>query len=100
MTKKIKIFGVEIPLLSVVLLSVFAALTVFIAVGQATKGAELVYLEKKGDSLISQNKELASRLVMDSSLAKVSEAASGSGMVKPEKTVYLGASAPSVAEAR
>lgn len=99
--KAIRVLGIEIPIFAVVLLSVFAALTVFIAVEQSTKGAELVYLEKKSEVLTGANKELSSKLVMDSSLSKVSDQASHSGMIKPEKTVYLGSgAAPAVAKAQ
>lgn len=89
MTKKINILGISVPITLVVLLSIFAAVTVFTAVEQSTKGAELVYLERKSANIEAENKELASKLVMDSSLSKVADEASASGLTKPDKILYL-----------
>lgn len=89
MKKRINILGINIPILLILLLSAFAAVTVFTAVEQAAKGAELIYLEKKGDGLIAENSELSSKLIMDSSLSKVADEASASGLAKPDKIMYL-----------
>jgi hypothetical protein len=89
MNKRINILGINIPLMLIVLLSAFAAVTVFTAVEQAAKGAELVYLETKVNNLVTENKELSTKLVRDSALSKVSDEASGSGLTKPEKIMYL-----------
>lgn len=89
MTKKINILGINVSMMLVVLMSLFAAVTVFTAVEQAAKGAELVYLEKKSEAVEAENKELVSKLVADSSLSKVSDEASASGLTKPDKIMYL-----------
>lgn len=98
MNKKINVFGINIPLLVIVFIAVFAGLTVFIAVEQAAKGAELVYLENKGNKIIAENKELNSKLIMDSSLSKVADQASASGLTKPDKIMYLTNEAQAVAK--
>jgi len=98
MNKKIKILGINIPLTVIASLSILAGVTVFTAVEQAAKGAELVYLEAKLDKIAGDNKELASKLVMDSSLSKVSDQASASGLVKPDKIMYLSSEANAVAK--
>lgn len=98
MKKRINILGINVPFVLIVLLSVFAATIVFTAVEQAAMGAELVYLERKGEKIIAENKELSSKLIMDSSLSKVSEEASASGMVKPDKIMYLTSEAQAVAK--
>lgn len=94
--KKVNILGINVPILLIILISAFAAVTVFTAVEQAAKGAELVYLENRGDQIASDNQDLSSKLIMDSSLSKVADQASASGMIKPDKIVYL-ASQPETA---
>ena len=98
MKKKINILGINVPLMVIVFLSVFAAVTVFTAVEQAAKGAELVYLENKGNKIMAENKELSSKLIMDSSLSKVADEASASGLTKPDKIMYLSNEAQAVAK--
>ena len=97
MKKKINILGINVPLVVIVFLTIFAGATVFTAVEQATMGAELVYLETKGSKIAGENKELSSQLVMDSSLSKVAEEASASGLTKAENIMYLTSEAQSVA---
>ncbi len=98
MNRKIKILGIGIPLTVIVFLSILVAVTVFTAVEQAAKGAELVYLEAKGDKIAAENSELSSKLIMDSSLSKVAEEASVSGLIKPDKIMYLTSEAQAVAK--
>lgn len=86
------------PLITVVLLALLGAVTVFNAIEQAAKGAELVYLEQKADRLIEENKDLNSKLVAGSSLSKVSVKANEVGMVKPENIMYLTSEAQAVAQ--
>ena len=78
----------EVPLL-VMFLVLLVAAAVFLSIEAATKGAQLMYLEKEIAKVEKENKALTSSLVQDTSLTKIAQMAEELGMKRPKSIIYL-----------
>lgn len=76
---------------------IFAGVIV-VAVFQSQMGSRLVYMEQKYQALEAQNKELASKIIVNNSLIKIEEEAKVLGMDKPESVVYMNREPEAVAQ--
>ncbi|MEK7498048.1 MAG: hypothetical protein AAB656_03965 [Patescibacteria group bacterium] len=84
-------------ILIVIGIVIFAGVIV-VAVFQSQMGSKLVYMEEKYGVLEAQNRELASKVIVNNSLTKIGEGARGLGMDKPENVVYLNREPAAVAQ--
>lgn len=68
--------------------------SVYLAIFAASRGSELLYLEKKRSALEARKSELVAELVAKSSLNQVAEAGKELGMQKPTQILYLNKGEP------
>lgn len=68
---------------------VLLVLVVYVSVGLASKGSELVSIEEKAHLIESENRQLTAELIAEMSLTKISQKARELGMIEPEELVYL-----------
>jgi hypothetical protein len=71
------------------ILLICAAITVFFAVEQATRGSEIALLEKEKIVLDNQKRELTDKLVQSSSLNGAEKKAEELGFAKPSNLIYI-----------
>jgi len=84
-------------ILIVVGIIIFAGVAL-VAVFQSQMGSQLVYMEQKYQALEAQNRELASKVIVNNSLTKIEEGAKVLGMDKPENVVYMNRESAPVAQ--
>lgn len=90
MKKKEKKIKLKLGPVGAVVLMVLVVGCVFVSIGLASKGAELLKFEEMISEVNTKNREIRMEMIDESSLNNIAEKAERLGMMRPEKVVYIG----------
>jgi cell division protein FtsL len=71
------------------LFAMLVVTSVFVSISSASKGSELMEIEREMQDMSARNQQLKMEMISGTSLKYIAERADELGMVRPEKIMYL-----------